>query len=79
MKIEIDAEEVLRKKTKPYGKGGCHITMPKKHLNKKVVVVIEKNNDDELVDSNGSWLGGYVKKYGKPPETKQKKTKIKRR
>jgi len=56
---EVKADEVLEKKVKPYGKGGAHITMPKKHLNKNVLVVIESQKKKKMVLSTGGAMSAW--------------------
>ena len=54
---EIDAEEVIEREVKPFGKGSAHIIVPKKWLGHNVVVVFK--------NKVGQWLKGYKKKYAK--------------
>lgn len=53
----VNAETIIEKKVKPYGKDGAHITMPKKHLGQDVLVIVFKEAKQ--------WLTGYKKKYAK--------------
>jgi putative transposon-encoded protein len=79
VKVSIKAEEVLRKKIKPYGARGSHIIMPKKYLGKNAIVCISGKKDEydysDVLFSEGavtgSWLGGYTgKKKGKKVQLK---------
>jgi len=54
---EIEAEETIEKTVKPYGKGGAHITMPKRWIGYKVIVVVKS--------FAGSWAKGMKKHSSK--------------
>ena len=55
--LEFEAEEVIEREVKPFGKGSAHIIVPKKWLGYYVVVVFKSKV--------GQWLKGYRKKYAK--------------
>ena len=42
----LSVKELLEKEVVKFGKG-AHITIPKRHLSKKVIVVIPKGDDNE--------------------------------
>lgn len=39
---QFEPDEVLRKKVKPYGHRGAHVTVPVKHIEKDAIVLIKQ-------------------------------------
>ncbi len=85
--ILIACDKVLDLKVEKYG-DKAHIIVPKKFVGKKLNVCFNslKDPEDELVTveegySTGSWLGGYLERYGRPgkPKKMKKKLKVKRK
>ena len=54
---EVEVEEVLERTAKPYGKEGCHITLPKKYIGYTVLVMIKTKT--------GQWIKGFKKSLDK--------------
>lgn len=52
---DFEAEAVIEKEVKPFGKGSAHIILPKKWVGHTVVIAIR--------ELTGQWLTGYKKKY----------------
>jgi len=55
-KEEIDAEEILERQIKKFGKSS-HVILPQKHVGKKATIIIHF--------PIGAWITGYLKKYKK--------------
>ena len=49
----IEAEEILKRKVKPFGTNGGHITMPKKYIGQDTVVLVK--------EAVGQFIAGYKK------------------
>lgn len=58
---EIDA--VFSKKAMPFGKNGCHVTLPKKYVGYTVLILIKTKT--------GQWVKGYLEKFRKRGDKKE--------
>jgi len=65
MKIQIEEKEMkeaLRRTVKKFGGGGSHITLPKKHIGKEVIVFVlgdtDKKDKMKLCEQDKEWIKG---------------------
>ncbi|HUV72167.1 MAG TPA: DUF2080 family transposase-associated protein [Clostridia bacterium] len=54
---EIEITAALNLKAKPFGKGGCHVTLPTKYIGYSVLVLIKTKT--------GQWIKGFEKSFNK--------------
>lgn len=54
-KEDIEVKAVLSAKAKPFGKEGCHVTLPKKYIGYSVIVLIRTKT--------GQWIKGFKKSF----------------
>lgn len=54
---EVEVTTVLRAKAKPFGKGGCHVTLPKKYIGYSVLILIKTKA--------GQWIKGFKLSFNK--------------